>query len=117
MLPPDLPDVFSLPLQFVLVESIKRFVVMLDDASASVLTGEDTDATARGDDEPLFDDAVPLEPMPDVSPDDDGCNCCHGGILSLFLSNRLASSNENFFLLAMTCLAAKRTRRTATDED
>ena len=33
----------------------------------------------RGDDEPLFDDAVPLEPIPD---DDEGCSCCHGGMIS-----------------------------------
>jgi hypothetical protein len=54
-----------------------------DDASASVLTGDDDDGdeidegnvdipTLRGDDEPLLDDAVPLEPTPDVRPDDDG---------------------------------------------
>lgn len=97
-------DVFSLPLQFVFVESINRFVVALDEASASVFTSDVTLAT-RGDEVPLFDEAVPLEPIPEVRPDDDGCNCCHGGILSLFLSRRLASSNEIFFLFAITCLA------------
>jgi hypothetical protein len=65
----------------VLVESINKFVVTPDDASANVLTGDDdidgTDEdsadipTTRGDDEPLFDDAVPVEPTPDVRPDDD----------------------------------------------
>ena len=66
----------------VLVESINKFVVTPDEASARVLTGdEDIDETdedivdvptIRGDDAPLFDDAVPLEPTPDVKPDEDG---------------------------------------------
>ncbi len=47
-----------------------------DDASANVLTGEEEDGddilTIRGEDEPVLDDAVPLEPTPDVKPDDDG---------------------------------------------
>jgi len=72
----DFPDVLSLPLQFVFVESINKFVVTLDDASANVLAGDDDDDDdgiadvpgTRGDDEPLFDDAVLLEPIPD----DDG---------------------------------------------
>ncbi len=78
----DFPDVLSLPLQFVFVESINKFVVTPDDASANVLTGDDDDdvtddgiadvPATRGDDEPLFDDAVLLEPIPDVKPDDDG---------------------------------------------
>jgi hypothetical protein len=49
-----------------LVESINKFVVPPDDESA----GDDV-PTIRGDDEPLFDDAVALEPIPDVRPDDD----------------------------------------------
>jgi hypothetical protein len=66
-----------LPLQFVFVESINKFVVTPDDASANVLTGEEEEdgddiLTIRGEDEPVLDDAVPLEPTPDVKPDDDG---------------------------------------------
>jgi hypothetical protein len=52
-----------------------------------------------------LDDAVPLEPTPDVKPDDDGWSCCHGGILSLLLSKRFASSNDIRFLLEINCLA------------
>jgi hypothetical protein len=85
---PGRPDVLSLslPLQFVLVESMRRFDVIPDDASATAvataLTGEyvadDIDdgnvdvPTIRGETEPLFDEPVPLEPRPDVKPDDDG---------------------------------------------
>jgi len=83
------PDVLSLPLQFVLVESMNKFPV----GSFEAVLGE------RGD-------ALPLEPRPD---DDDavvdGLSCCKGGILSLFLSKRLASSNEIFFLFAINSLA------------
>ena len=89
------------------VESIKRFVVTLDDASANALAGDEV-PLGRGDDEPLLEDAVPLEPMPDVKPDDDGCSCCHGGIISLLLSKRFASSNVIFFLSAINCLARKK---------
>jgi hypothetical protein len=42
-----------------------------DDASPKVLTGED-DVATRGEDEPLFEDAIPLEPIPDVRPVDEG---------------------------------------------
>ncbi len=100
----DFPDVLSLPLQFVFVESINKFVVVTpDDASGNddeIIDGP----TLRGDDEPLFEDAVLVEPIPDVSPEDDGWSCCHGGILSLLLSKRLASSND-IFLLSINCFA------------
>jgi len=74
---PVRPDALSFPLQFVFVESINRFVVTPDDASARVLTGGDDETvggdivdvlTIRGDDEPLFDGEL----VPDVRPDDDG---------------------------------------------
>jgi hypothetical protein len=103
----DFGALFSLPLQFVLVESIKRFPVTLDEASAKVFTGDERPVDVRDDAEPLIDEAVPDVPSADVKPDDETCNCCHGGILSLPLSNRLASSNEIFFLLTMTCFAGK----------
>jgi hypothetical protein len=60
-----------LPLQFVLVESINKFVVTPDEASAKVLTGDDDPGT-RGEAEPLFEDAIPLEPIPDVRPEEEG---------------------------------------------
>jgi len=117
---PVRPDALSFPLQFVFVESINRFVVTPDDASARVLTGGDDETvggdivdvlTIRGDDEPLFDGEL----VPDVRPDDDGWSCCHGGILSLLLSKRLASSNEIRFLFEINCLAKLRVERKHTD--
>ncbi len=65
----DFPDALSLPLQFVFVESINKFVVT-PDASANVLTGDVP--PARGEIEPLLEEAVPLEPIPDVRLDEEG---------------------------------------------
>lgn len=102
-----MPDVFSLPLQFVLVESINRLLVAPDEASAKVFTGEEE--VGRGEEAPLLEEAVPLEPIPDVKPEDDGCSCCQGGMLSLLLSKRFASSKE-IFLLSIICLARRMKR-------
>ena len=103
---------------------MRRLVVIPDEASATAVAtaltgGEDDDEidedkadvpTIRGDAEPADDEPVPLEPMPDVRPDDDGWSCCQGGMLSLFLSRRLASSNEMRFLLDINCFAKNRTK-------
>lgn len=65
---------------------MRRLVVIPDEASATAVAtaltgGEDDDEidedkadvpTIRGDAEPADDEPVPLEPMPDVRPDDDG---------------------------------------------
>lgn len=105
-----MPDVLSLPLQLVLVESINRLAVTLDEpsavaaavAAAAPLAGDELPDT-RADDAPLLDEAVPLEPIPD----EDECSCCHGGMISLLLSRRLASSNVIFFLSAISSLAKR----------
>lgn len=94
-------------MQLVFVESINKFVVTPDEASASVLTGDEAIAegtadapTIRGEVELLLEEAVL-----DVRPEEEGCSCCHGGMLSLLLSKRFASSKEMRFLLEINCLA------------
>lgn len=99
---------------------MRRFDVKADGPSAravaTALTGGDDDIVAVPtirDDAEIIGDAlwIELEPTVDVKPDEDGCNCCQGGILSLLLSRRFASSNEIRFLFEITCLAEKKNRR------